>query len=221
MGYQDPRDVARPARRVRRWLRTCDTGRICSGRFQNQLLGLLIVAIAASLFGHVANLRARVLSFSQIELIRGLNRQARRDHERVDRLNAALERAAGTDTLTGLGSRLALKSGLALTRSRIERHGERYCLAILDLDRFKAINDALGHLGGDDALRAAANALSRALRAGDAAYRFGGEEFAILMRVGSQSESRDASDRLRRAIERLQIPNAGNARMAASRHRSA
>ena len=99
----------------------------------DEFLGLLIVATAASQAGHVANMRARVVGFNQTERIRALNRQAKRDHERLDRLNAALGVAANTDDLTALGNRLALTTGLGVVRSRIERHGERYGLLILDL----------------------------------------------------------------------------------------
>ena len=156
----------------------------------DEFLGLLIVATIASQAGHVANMRARVLGFNQTERIRALNRQARRDEERLDRLNAALGLAATTDELTALGNRLALSSGLSVVRSRIERHGERYGLLILDLDRFKAINDALGHLRGDDVLRSVSGVLTQTLRPGDTAYRYGGEEFVVLMRVSPKLAAR-------------------------------
>jgi diguanylate cyclase (GGDEF)-like protein len=177
---------------------------------KNELIGLLIVAIAVSQFGHVANLRARVLGFTQIERIRALNRQARRDQARLDRLNTALARTARTDALTGLGNRVALDDGLNVVRSRIERQGERYGLLILDLDRFKAINDELGHVGGDGVLRATSAALLPILRPGDTAYRYGGEEFVVIIRLDRPRDALVAAERIRRAIENLEIPNAGN-----------
>ncbi len=177
---------------------------------RDQLLGLLIVAIAISQSGHVTGLRGRVSNFSQIQQIRALNRQARRDQARLDSLNGVLESMAATDALTGLGNRLALEVGLRVARSRIERRGELYGLLILDLDRFKAINDERGHLAGDDVLSAASDALRRVLRAGDSAYRYGGEEFVALILLTGPAEALAAAERLRTAIEKLQIPNAGN-----------
>jgi hypothetical protein len=143
---------------------------------RDQLLGLLVVAMAVSQFGHVIGLRGRVSNFSQIQQIRALNRQARRDQARLDSLNEVLATTAATDALTGLGNRFALQAALGASRSRIERQGELYGLLILDLDRFKAINDERGHLAGDDVLRAASDALRGVLRVGDSAYRYGGEE---------------------------------------------
>jgi diguanylate cyclase (GGDEF)-like protein len=178
---------------------------------RDQLVGLLIVAIAVSQSGNVTGVRGRVSSFTQIQQISALNRQARRDQMRLDSLNAILETTAATDMLTGLGNRLALDAGLRLARSRIERQHESYGLLILDLDRFKAINDERGHLAGDDVLRAASDALRRVLRAGDSAYRYGGEEFVALILVTRPPEALAAAERIRAAIDSLQIPNARNA----------
>ncbi len=171
---------------------------------------LLIVAAVASQAGHVASLRAQVTSFNQAERIRALNRQAKRDRARLDRLNEALGALAHTDELTVLGNRLALAAGLRVVRSRIERYGECYGLLILDIDRFKAINDSLGHLQGDAVLRSSGHVLKGTLRPGDTAYRYGGEEFVVLMRVGGETEARSAANRIRSAIQALQIPNAAN-----------
>jgi diguanylate cyclase (GGDEF)-like protein len=178
---------------------------------RDQLLALLIVASAVSQSGHVTGVRGRVSSFTQIEQIRALNRQARRDQTRLDTLNAVLETTAATDTLTGLGNRLALDAGLRLARSRIERQRESYGLLILDLDRFKAINDERGHLAGDEVLRTASEALRGVLRAGDSAYRYGGEEFVALILLTQPQEAHAAAERMRIAIESLQILNARNA----------
>jgi diguanylate cyclase (GGDEF)-like protein len=183
---------------------------VIAPRASDEFLELLIVAIVVSQAGHVANLRARVHGFVQTERIRALNRQANRDQARLDRLNIALGKAANTDELTALGNRLALSTGLKVVRSRIERQGDRYGLLILDLDRFKAINDALGHLHGDTVLRLVSGALAQTLRPGDSAYRYGGEEFVVLMRVTAEADALSAAERIRRTIEALQIPNADN-----------
>ncbi len=178
---------------------------------RDQLVGLLILAVAVSQSGHITGLRGRVSSFVQIQQILALNRQARRDQARLDALNEALATTAATDALTGLGNRLALDEGLRLARSRIERQGAPYGLLILDLDRFKAINDERGHLAGDGVLAAVSGALRGVLRTGDSAYRYGGEEFVVLMALTGPDDAFAAAERIRTAIEQLQIPNARNA----------
>jgi len=85
----------------------------------------------------------------------------------------ALRRMATTDGLTGLANRAAFDAELA-------RRGPGTGLVLLDLDRFKRINDAHGHAGGDAALREMARRLRARLRAGDLAARLGGDEFAVL-----------------------------------------
>lgn len=178
---------------------------------RDQLVGLLILALAVSQSGHITGLRGRASNFAQIQQIQALNRQARRDHAHLNALNEALATTAATDALTGLGNWLALDEGLRLARSRIERQGARHGLLILDLDRFKAINDERGHLAGDGVLTVVSDAMRGVLRAGDSAYRYGGEEFVVLMALTGPDEAFAAAERFRTAIEQLQIPNARNA----------
>jgi len=173
-------------------------------------LSLLLLTTVVSQFGHVSNLRARVNSFLQIQRITALNRLGQRDHLRLDRLNQLLAQSATTDELTGLRNRLGLASDLNVVRSRIERQADRYEILMLDLDRFKAINDSLGHVAGDGVLRAAADAISAALRPGDRAYRYGGEEFLVVVRLNERDDALMAGERIRASVERLRLSNAGN-----------
>ncbi|MEO8571190.1 MAG: GGDEF domain-containing protein [Chloroflexota bacterium] len=185
-----------------------DQGSLPGGR--DELLGLFAVAVVVSQSGHVTNLRGRVLGFVQIERIRSLNRQSRRDRVQLDDLNTALEHSATTDSLTGLRNRSALDVDIATVRSRIQRQTESYGLLILDLDHFKSVNDRLGHLAGDDVLRTIGAALTRVLRPGDTAYRYGGEEFAVIVRLARPRDAVVVAERIRGAIEDLRIPNPGN-----------
>lgn len=180
------------------------------GSARGDLILLLIVATAVSLFGHLAALQARVLGFVQIERIKALNRQARRDEARLDRMNALLEQSAMTDELTGLKNRLSLRLDLRAIRGRMTRQPDRYGLLVLDMDRFKAINDFEGHVAGDGVLRATATAFAGALRAGDDVYRYGGEEFVALVRVATPEDAIVAGERMRRAVEDLHIPHLAN-----------
>jgi predicted signal transduction protein with EAL and GGDEF domain len=141
------------------------------GRPENGLIGvigLLALISGVSHLGHVNSLRARVQSFVQIQRIRALNRAARRDQVRLDRLNRVLAETARTDELTGLHNRLSMKLDLAAIRSRIARRDEQYGLLMLDFDRFKEINDRLGHVAGDDVLRVVARSLAGDVRPEDA-----------------------------------------------------
>jgi diguanylate cyclase (GGDEF)-like protein len=174
------------------------------------LMALLVVSSAGSILGHLANLRGRVVSFGLIERIKFMNRQARRDQNALEQLNARLAQVAWTDRLTGLGNRLALQRQLAVVRSRISRLGDRYALLMLDLDHFKVINDTLGHFTGDDVLRRVAAAVQTATRASDATYRFGGEEFVVVVGLAHGDEAMAVAERLRRSVEALGIAHPGN-----------
>jgi diguanylate cyclase (GGDEF)-like protein len=97
------------------------------------------------------------------------------------RLNEELETIARLDALTGLGNRLRLNEDLAALAARIERHGGTAGILLMDLDRFKRLNDSSGHLAGDAALRGVADVLKKTSRVGDGVYRYGGEEFLVLL----------------------------------------
>ena len=137
--------------------------------------------------------------------LRARNSSLRHDSER-QRL------AARTDALTDAFNRLALTEDLAALAARASRYGHKYCAALCDVDEFKAYNDHFGHLPGDDVLRRVAGAIRRELRRGDVFYRYGGEEFLIILPEQSLAEAALGMDRVRQGIERLGIPHAPRAR---------
>lgn len=94
--------------------------------------------------------------------------------------NVELHSVALTDPLTGLGNRRAILAELARSLARAERSGGKVHVAFADLDGFKAINDVHGHDVGDAFLAAVASRLASALRAGDMAGRWGGDEFVVV-----------------------------------------
>lgn len=100
---------------------------------------------------------------------------------RVGAASADQERLALTDQLTGLANRSALRAAADEAHETSRRTGERFALLALDLDRFKQINDTLGHHVGDEVLRITASRLTGAVRSGDTVARLGGDEFAILL----------------------------------------
>jgi len=85
------------------------------------------------------------------------------------------------DTLTGVRSRLAYDESLAQELGRFRRYGEPFCLAVLDIDYFKKINDGYGHSAGDKALRLVAQQIGERVRETDLLFRIGGEEFVLLL----------------------------------------
>lgn len=129
-------------------------------------------------------------------------------HRELARFRAELSTLAHTDPLTRLGNRLSLEEDLRSLDARGRRYGRGYCLAMCDIDRFKAYNDSLGHHAGDEALRAVADTIKRELRAGDGIYRYGGEEFLIVLPEQTPETAQIAAERVRSAVERLAIPHA-------------
>ena len=92
-----------------------------------------------------------------------------------------LEHLAATDHLTGLANHRSFHDALGRALAFAEREGHSLALVALDLDHFKALNDAYGHAYGDRVLKSAAANLQNSVRAGDLWARVGGEEFALLL----------------------------------------
>ena len=92
-----------------------------------------------------------------------------------------LELSAVTDPLTGLSNRRLFQESFEKELNRAKRYAHPLSLVSLDLHRFKEVNDQLGHPRGDDVLRAVASTLRKSLRTSDAAFRVGGDEFAVLL----------------------------------------
>ena len=112
----------------------------------------------------------------------------------------ALQQQSMRDPLTGLFHRGVFESVIGAQLARASRSGRNVSLLMVDVDRFKQVNDQLGHREGDEVLRAVARALQGVVRASDFACRFGGEEFALLL---PDTELRDAlalAERVREAV---------------------
>jgi diguanylate cyclase (GGDEF)-like protein len=115
-----------------------------------------------------------------------------------------IEHLARHDPLTEVGNRVMLSEDFARAVSRHDRFGDTFSVLLLDLDRFKQINDNLGHTGGDELLRAVASILSQLRGESDTLARIGGDEFAILHLSGEDPQS--AALLASRIIEKLQKP---------------
>jgi len=120
-----------------------------------------------------------------------------------------LQQLSLTDELTGLPNRRGWNEALERELARAQRNDEPLCLALLDLDRFKAFNDAHGHPAGDSVLRDAAQEWKRLLRLSDVLARYGGEEFGLLFPAWPIEHALAVIERLRVATPRGLTASAG------------
>lgn len=116
---------------------------------------------------------------------------------------------AVTDELSGLASRRYFETRLSEEWARRDRYGGHLAVASFDLDRFKALNDSLGHAAGDVAIRRFGEIVRAAVRSTDIACRYGGEEFAVLFPETSGEAARAVADRIRAAVEAEAFESAG------------
>ena len=131
---------------------------------------------------------------------RALRQQLQRERERAHEL-------AREDALTGLGNRRALEEAFAHEAARAARASEPTGVLLIDVDRFKSINDRHGHAAGDACLRAVADALRGALRAADSCFRWGGDEFVVLLPSTSLAATREAAARAAASVAARQDPD--------------
>jgi len=119
---------------------------------------------------------------------------------------AEIERLAFFDPQTGLPNRALLMDRARMALQQAARDGRKLSLAVLDVDRFKNINDSLGHAAGDELLREVGQRLRRTLRESDTISRVGGDEFVILFPDSDANESAVAAEKALRAVaQRLEI----------------
>jgi two-component system, cell cycle response regulator len=142
--------------------------------------------------------------------VTSLHRQLADKNAELERLSAAMATSARTDPLTQLSNRLRLREDLESLQGRVERYNHGYCLALLDVDQFKAYNDCYGHQAGDRVLQEVASTIGQQLRTGDQAYRYGGEEFLVILPEQPMGYAESAVNRLLKAVERLAIPHTAN-----------
>ncbi len=156
-------------------------GRIFSSQFQ--MLSFMVTTTATSIFAFIFAYRA----------------QAQR-HE--------LKRLATTDGLTGAANRRTLNDQLAVAINEFNRQGRSYGLLLLDLDHFKQVNDTYGHKAGDQILTKLIPLLQLLLRQSDQVFRFGGEEFVVLLADIREADLIKLAEKIRLGVaEQLTLPD--------------
>lgn len=124
-------------------------------------------------------------------------------HEDVTQLHTASEKLAHQathDQLTGLINRIEFERRLEALREQAIRDDETHTLCFIDMDRFKAVNDSCGHIGGDELLRQVTRLMSDTVRKHDVLARVGGDEFAILFEYCDETQAHRNLDKLRELI---------------------
>ena len=143
-------------------------------------------------------------------------------HAKLVRLGERLRKLSLSDELTGLPNRRELESRLEAALAAARRSRSAVTVAMVDLDRFKAINDTRGHAAGDAVLRQVAGVLARSLRASDSVFRIGGDELCVVMPDTAIESAVEALQRsllrLRAVSQRSGVPVAFSAGCAEWRH---
>jgi diguanylate cyclase (GGDEF)-like protein len=125
-------------------------------------------------------------------------------------LFAQIQQQALTDALTGCYNRRSLEMQLDRELLMAKRSHQPLSVVMLDLDRFKQLNDSVGHDAGDTALRKLAECFRRELRGVDSAARLGGDEFVLILPQASVEGAMSGAERLRSRIAQIEIPGYGN-----------
>lgn len=114
--------------------------------------------------------------------------------------------SAHTDELTGLNNRLSFNQSLQHGWDLAQRYDSPFSILMLDIDHFKKINDTHGHAIGDDALVAISKAIKETIRDSDIAFRYGGEEFVVLLNKTTEPGASLLAERIRASIANLKNP---------------
>jgi diguanylate cyclase (GGDEF)-like protein len=113
------------------------------------------------------------------------------------------------DPLTGLGNRASLHQWMDRELARTRRHNSPLALMMIDVDHFKTLNDQLGHLGGDRVLRKIASVFKRSTRGSDLLFRFGGDEFTILLPHTDEHGATEAAHQIRENLAKISAEEFG------------
>ena len=166
-------------------------------RVEDQVAGLKLGA---------ADFVAKPFDFQELVARIGRTLRVKRTLDRLSRAKNQAEQLSLTDPLTGLPNRRALEERLVQEIERARRHAQQLGCLMMDVDRFKSINDRLGHAAGDAILRKVAQALRAGLRSFDFVARHGGDEFVAVLPGADLEGTRAAAEGLRQLVSALKVP---------------
>ncbi|MBB1073280.1 diguanylate cyclase [Rhodoferax sp. 4810] len=159
---------------------------------------LSIVALALYLFSIALDSQSRSVRLRDVrQELRAKEHALQLQLAEIQSLQAELRDQARRDALTGLFNRRHLGDLMTRELARCARDGQPLSLLMIDIDHFKRINDTHGHQVGDDVLRATARLLAERARASDMLFRYGGEEFLLVLLPADASVARDVAEELR------------------------
>jgi diguanylate cyclase (GGDEF)-like protein len=167
--------------------------------FITSLMGLGLAALLAEL--HSRRTALEVSNRRLQEMNRDLESRVELRTTELRRMNAQLEELALTDALTGLMNRRAFGDLAGREIALCRRENRSLALILLDIDRFKSINDRYGHPCGDIVLQRVAAVLTRVIRAGDTAVRHGGEEFVVVLPATDKEGAVNLAERIRNSLQ--------------------
>lgn len=139
---------------------------------------------------------------------KNLESELQRSSKEVHDLRAKLDdvrKESLTDPLTGVANRKAFDADLADAIKQARETGEPMCLLMVDIDHFKAFNDTWGHQTGDQVLKLVAGCMSENVKGRDTAARFGGEEFAVVLRNTGLADAVKLANQIRLFVERKKL----------------
>ena len=176
---------------------------ICAGRY----VPVLLLTVRATLddIGAAIHLGAHDYLLPPFEPVDVLARvhsalEGKRRHDAFRRRVTELQQLVRTDALTGLYNRRHMDSELAALASAARRQRTPLGVLLIDIDRFKRINDRLSHEAGDNALRAVAHRIRSGVRIEDVVGRWGGDEFVVILPSTDQDAALVLAERLRREV---------------------
>ena len=141
------------------------------------------------------------------ERVTMLHREVAAFRAQLEVANEQLRGLSLTDPLTMLGNRRRMDQDLAAMHARALRSGRPFGVVLFDIDHFKLYNDRYGHLAGDETLRRVAQCLDQTVRRGERVYRYGGEEFLLLLSDATVDGTASAAWRCLRAIASTAMPH--------------
>jgi diguanylate cyclase (GGDEF)-like protein len=167
---------------------------------------------AAIEFGHFLLVATMMPAVSMLaERLSRLRQRSRQQRAELAQALARLREHTTRDELTGLINRRHMQDLMEQEHQRCIRSGQTFCLAVLDIDRYKPVNEAHGYAAGDTVLHAVAQEVLRQVRVSDMLARWGGGEFVLMMSDTRAALARGGLERLHQRVGALRIPDGGAA----------